>query len=215
MSYPVISWMKGVVGGLNPPAGAADGSEVPARMGRMSEIIMAPYKGAYAEQCARGNVWFASAAAVTIPVNANNLVSVFTLYNPPGSGKNLELIDFVAPVVLATTVVDGIGLYYSAPNNAIAGTFTTKGTPQCGLLGGGASPAGQFYSAYTHSGTPLLACLMGGWGAVTDANSDGPVFNFNGKVLIPPGVAASVAMTTAAGTGSGITLGMSWAEHPV
>lgn len=215
MSYPIISWMKGVVGGLQPPTGGMDGAEVPARMGRMSEIIMAPYKGAYAEQCARGNVWFASAAAVTVPVIAATLVSVFTVYNPPGSGKNLELIDFVAPLVLATSVVDGIGLYYSTAAQTALGTFTTKGTPQCGLLGGGGSPAGQFYSAYTHSGTPLLACLMGGWGAVTDANSDGPVFNFNGKVIIPPGIAASVAMTTAAGTTSGITLGVSWAEHPV
>ena len=47
----------------------------------------------FRERTYQGDVFFASAAAVTLPVNANNLVSVFGIYNPPSSGKILEIID--------------------------------------------------------------------------------------------------------------------------
>jgi hypothetical protein len=207
--------MKGIVGGLQPAAGGADGVEVAARMGRMSELLTAEFKGKYAEQCSRGNVFTANVSGVTVPVVANNLVSVFTLYNPPGSGINMELIDFVAPVVLATTVVDGIGLYYSSAALTAAGTFTTRGVEQCGLLGQVGSARGRFYSAFTHSGTPVLAKLLGGWAAVTDAGANGVEHSLDGAIIIPPGIACSVAMTTAASTASGVALSLSWAELPV
>src|SRR5258707_247543 len=67
----------------------------------------------YAELAARGQVYAASAAAITLPVNAATLASKFGLYNPAGSGVMLELIECEAHYVVATTVVNALGLYYS------------------------------------------------------------------------------------------------------
>lgn len=194
----------------------ADSRPVRNRYSRHGELIASPLGGAFYEQASRGNVWGASAAAVTVPANANNLVSVFAIHNPPNSGRNVELIDFDAINVLATTVVSGIGLYFSTAALTALATFTTPGTIQPAMIGVAIQnqlPQAQFYSALTHSGTPALHTLLGGWGATTAL---APLhYEFKGRAIIPPGIAVSVAMTTAAGTASGITLGLSWAERPI
>lgn len=169
----------------------------------------------YSELALRGKVFSVTVAAVTIPVNAATLVSVCSLYNPPGSGVFLDIISVDAHAVVATTVVDELGVYFSTPDKAILGTFTTRSTAiQNARLGEGAPPIGQFYTAYTHSGTPVLAGLVGGWGAVTDSGSGECSREFKGRLLLPPGCVASLAMTTAASTASGITAEIRYAEVP-
>lgn len=169
----------------------------------------------YAELAARGKVFHLSRAAVTLPVNAATLVSLFGLYNPPGSGTLLEMIELEAHYVVATTVVGGLGLYYSSGTNASGATFTTQiNTIEGGRLGDGAASVCRAYSAVTHVGTPVLADLVGGWGAVTDGGSTPIRKQWNGSIQVPPGVLLAVAMTTAAATGSGFTGLLRWAEVP-
>lgn len=206
-------WLKGLVGGQSPSV--SDGTEVAAKFGRGGDLIMSQQFGQFSDRNSRGQVGFASVAAVTLPAIASGLVSLFTLYNPISSGIYMELIDADFSTVVATTVVDAVALYSSTPVLTAAGTFTTKGSPRSGILQNGFAGVGQFYSAYTHSGTPVLECLLGGWGAVTDGALNTVHYDFKGKVLIPPGVAASFAMTTAAATASGITAGCSWVERPI
>lgn len=205
-------WLKGLVN--SGPSFVANGTEVAARYDSTNGLLVSPFRGQYAELARLGKVFFASAAAVTLPVNAATLASKFGVYNPPSSGVNLELINATAHAVLATTVVDALGLYYSNGTNATGATFTTQGTVQNRLVGG-PSGAGQFYSAVTHVGTPVLLDLIGGWGAVTDGGSTEVSRDFNGSVIVPPGTLLALAMTTAASTASGITLGLSWAEIPI
>lgn len=171
--------------------------------------------GRYAERTYRGKVFFASVAAVTLPVNANNLVSVFGFYNPPASGVLMELIDVEAHSVLATTVVDALGVYSSTAALSAAATFTTPGTARSRRLQDAAGNQVRFYTAVTHSGTPTLEALVGGWGAVTDPTSNATRKEFNGSLIVPQGILFSMAMTTAASTSSGITIGLTWAEIPV
>lgn len=168
----------------------------------------------YRELAMRGQVYTFSRAAVTLPVNTSNLVSVFGIYNPPGSNKFLELIDVEVHAVLATTVVNAVGLYVSSVNLSAAATFTTQTNVglENGRPGEGSQAAALPYSAVTHSGTPRLLDIIGGWGAVTDGGSTPVRKDFNGKWLIPPGMLLSLAMTTAASTGSGITAMLRWAE---
>lgn len=170
----------------------------------------------YAELANRGLVYSASRAAVTIPVNAATLVSVFGLYNPAGSGKMVELIEAEAHAVLATTVVNALGLYYSNGSNASGATFTTQlqSAVENGRAGEGIASVCRFYSAVTHVGTPALLDLIGGWGAVTDGGATPIRKAWDGKILLPPGTLASLAMTTAASTSSGITALLRWAETP-
>lgn len=202
-------YAKGIVG--QTPI-ATDNTDAVIRLGRSTQLIVDQLRGQYAEECSRGNVYNANAAAITLPVNANNLAGKFVLLNPVGSGKYLELIDADISTVLATTVVDSVGLYGMAVPGL--GTLTAVAT-QNGLIGNGASGVGIFYSAATFTGTPLLYALLGGWGAVTDGSLNNVHYPFNGKVLVAPGAAVTLAMTTAASTASGITAGMSWIERPI
>ncbi len=169
----------------------------------------------YAELAARGKVFHLSRAAVTLPVNAATLVSVFGVYNPAGSGVMLELIECEAHAVLATTVVDALGLYYSSGTNASGSTFTTQITTiEQSRLGEGVGSVCRAYSAVTHVGTPVLADIIGGWGAVTDGGATSVRKQWNGSIQVPPNTLLALAMTTAAWTGSGFTGLLRWAEVP-
>lgn len=170
--------------------------------------------GKYAELARRGKVFSASVAAVTLPVNAATLASKFGLYNPPGSGTMLELIEAEAHYVVATTVVNALGLYYSTGTNATGATFTTQGSTECSRVGEAITGVAKFYSAVTHVGTPALLDLIGGWGAVTDTGSTPTRKQWDGKIQVPPGTLLAVAMTTAASTASGFTGVLRWAEVP-
>jgi len=175
--------------------------------------MVSPRSGVYGVSSQRNAGFSATAAAVTIPVNAASLASVFALYNPPGSGVWAELVTLNITTVNATTVVNGYGIYYSTVAKSALATFTTAGTVISNLVG---SPQGkvQFWTSAAHSGTPTLQALCYGHGAVTQSGQvEGVPYRFDGTVLIPPGVLASVAATTAASTASGLTVSASWIEY--
>ena len=167
--------------------------------------------------CAKnGNVFHANVTAVTLPVVASGLVSKFSVYNQAGSGKNLELISCDIGLVLATTVVDVVGLYYEQSAAITLGT-TTYGTAVGGLIGNSNTPAGKFASSLTHTTgiTPTRAMILATFGA-TSSTADNPIhYDFEGKVIVPPGTIISIAMSTAASTSSGVDIGLSWAEWPI
>lgn len=167
----------------------------------------------YAELAARGKVFHFAAAAVTLPVNANNLVSLFGIYNPPGSGVMMELIEAEAHLVVATSVVNALGLY--SLDSQSGATFTTQAnTVRSSRLSEGVSSAVRAYSAVTYSGTPLLQDIIGGWGAVTDGGATPIRKLWDGKIQVPPNNLISLAMTTAAATASSFTGLLRWAEVP-
>lgn len=194
----------------------ADGTTVTNLAGKAGEAMVAEIGGKYYTRTYRGGVFTFTQAAITLPVNAATLASKFGIYNPLGSGKNLELICCDAAYVLATTVVNGMGLYYSTGSNASGSTFTTAGTQISNFINGsGSSSVAQCYSAVTHVGTPTLAAIMFYSGAVTSTAFNTLHYDFDGRVVVAPGTLLAVANTTAAGTGSGTTLAMTWAEVPI
>lgn len=168
----------------------------------------------YQELALRGRVYSITRAAVTLPVNAATLVSLAGIYNPPSSGVFLELIDVAAHYVVATTVVNALGVYYSQGTNATGATFTTQIPIENARVGEGSASSCRAYSSVTHVGTPVLKDIVGGWGAVTDGGSTLVYRKFGGSILFPPGTLVALAMTTAAATTSGVTLSAQWAEIP-
>lgn len=205
--------MEGLV--ANPMTmSTSDGQVGVPTLGKQQDLLMTLLHAKNYVPAYRNARFGANVTAVTVPVVASGLVSVFTLYNPVGSGIYMEIDEVRIGQVLATTVVDAIGLYYSASNLAAAGTFTTKGTIQSSKIGSGLVGVGQFYSAYTHSGTPVRVAMLGSVGAVTDAGMTLPFRTFDGGLLIPEGTAVSVAMSTAAGTASGLDVEAWWNEWP-
>jgi hypothetical protein len=178
----------------------------------MGAVVQSPR---YQYLAARGKVFSFAVAAVTVTVNASNLVSVCSLYNPSGSNVMAEILDVEAHAVVATTVVNALGVYFQNGSLVEAATFTTRSNAIInGRLGEGQTPALQAYSALTHSGTPALAAIVGGWGAVTDPTSCPTRKDFSGSLVIPPRTIVSLAMTTAASTATGVTMQIRWAEVP-
>lgn len=192
---------------------AAGAYTVPVRVGGDGGLMTNPR---YQELASRGLVFSATRAAVTLPVNAATLVSLFGLYNPAGSNKMVEIIDVDAHYVVATTVVNALGIYYSQGSNASGATFTTQlqSAVVSSRVGEGITSVCQFYSSVTHVGTPVLASIIGGWGAVTDGGATPIRRELNGSLQFPPGSLISLAMTTAAATASSMTMQMRWAEVP-
>ena len=196
-----------------------DGTYPVALGGKQGDLIASELHGKFYTTAYRGNLYWANVTGVTIPLKAAALVSVFTLYNPPNSGVVAEIVDTEIGQVLATTVVDAVGWYFSTALLTALGTFTTPGVAgtnfgSCRL---GDTPANkvQFFSAYTHSGTPVRADIIGTFGAVTDPVAVVMSKVYDGRLILPPGIAMSVAMSTAAGTASGLDIGARWAEYPL
>ncbi len=190
------------------------GSELQLEAMAHGHLGVASIHGDYFEANYRGKVFTANVTAVTVPAITSGVVSVFTLYNPPGSNVIGEIINTQIGQVLATTVVDTIAWYSSPPAATAAGTFTTLGTARSSRVQDPTTNAIKFYSAYTHSGTPSREEIVGAFGATTDVNAALPTVQHNGRLLLPPGIAMSLCMSTAAGTTSGLDLQTVWAEWP-
>ena len=207
--------MQGVV---NAPSStsSADGTNPLLLQGKAGEGVVAELHGKWYTAAYRSRVFSGSVAAVTLPTNASNLVSVFSLFNPANSPVNLELLSFNWAYVVATTVVNGIGLYYQRIGGAVTiPTSQTAGTVTSGLIGNTASPQALFLSAATHVGTPVLGTIMGYTGAVTSTAANINKYEFDGKIIVPPNTIVSIAMTTAASTASGFTGSIDWCEWPL
>lgn len=179
-----------------------------ARVGGEGDVLVDAF---HRERCYQGDVSFFHVAAVTLPVNANNLVSVCGIYNPPGSGKILEIIDTDVTSDDATTVVQAIVWVSSTVALSAAATFTTAGTARSRRMQDPSGSVARVYTAVTHSGTPNVEAVVGGFGATTSA---GMMMHkkFDGTLMIPPGVLASVASLTAASTATGLNVGFTWAD---
>ena len=163
-----------------------------------------------------GFVFSANVTAVTLPVVAATLASKFSIYNQAGSGKNLELISADIGFVSTVTVVDVVGLYYEQ-SASLNPTSITFGTAVGGLIGNSTTPVGKFATALTHTSgiTPTRLMILSTFGAVT-STADNPIhYDFDGKVIVPPGTIISIAMSTGAGAASATDIGLSWAEWPV
>ncbi len=210
---PSNFWLKGLVG---PRGFSSDGTEVSARFEKNGALVVTQGRGKWAELCSRGKVFQASVAAVTIPVIANNLVSVFGLYNPAGSGIDMEIIDTEVTAAVATTVVDQfVWAIDLTAAKSLAATFTTLGAPKCRRMTESPANQGRFYSAVTHSGTPETYAPIGQDGATTSPGGGGRRREYDGSLILPPGFLMSVAATVAAGTATGLNIQATWAEIPI
>jgi hypothetical protein len=201
-----------------PPQSLPDATYNPQLGGKSGEAVITELHGKFYTSAYRKILYSANVTAVTVPHIASTMVSVFSLYNPLTSTVNLELVDFDYATVLATTVVDAVGLYWQGSPTAQLATFTTIGVLGTNYFGANPTSAagqGQFYSALTHSGTPVRIKILGTYGAVTTTGNTPCHYDFDGKVILPPGSVVSVAMSTAASTASGMDLGITWAEYPI
>lgn len=211
MTDIVTASVKGIV--RNPAAATiAVATEVQLPLGAHGNVQTSDIHGKWFEVNYRGKLFSFNVTAVTIPQIASGLVSVFTLYNPPGSGVIGEIVATQLGQVLATTVVDTVGWYSSSVALTGLGTFTTIAQARSCNVQGAAANSIKPYSAYTHSGTPIREEIVAAFGATTDAGLAFIEKQHEGRLILPEGVAMSIAMSTAAGTASGLDIQATWAE---
>jgi hypothetical protein len=191
-----------------------DANNVSFLQGRQSELLASEIHGQAYTANYRGKLFQAAVSAVTFPVVTATVAAVFTLYNPPGSGVNAELIYTTMTMQLSTAVVDTIGWYFGTPPQSQASTFTTKGTVNSGKLGASVGNNVLFYSAMTWSGTPVLGDVVGGFGGTTNTTAQFPYKAHNGSLILPQGVAMSLLTSTTVGATTGWGAETKWVEWP-
>lgn len=212
------------VGGLvtNDPQGVfGNNSTQTIALGRSAEQLVAQTHGKFYTPCLGGNIFVLSTAVAgtTIPVQATNLVSTFTLLNPLNSGVNLELIRYELGILNATTVVADISLYYQVGvgSTIAALTSTTALAIRSSFTGAGSNSQALGYSAATFTntvGTNLFRLVnLATFGAVTTTTASSIFKEFDGTIILAPGTAVTVAGSAA--QTQAMTQGLMWAEWPV
>ena len=191
---------------------------LPPSLGRQGEELISELHGKYGTAAMNKALFNFNVTAVAIPVVSSAVASVFTLWNPPSSGVLAEMVDTELGQVLATTVVNAIGWYFTSGSGALAGTFSTKAAANTNYFSArtGDVPNGNVipYTAYTNSGIPVRVDIIGSFGAVTDAGMPLPAKIYDGRLWVPPGVAMSVLASTAITFTAGLDVSCRWIEWP-
>lgn len=217
-------WLKGLVG---QPMAEADGTEVSARFGRFSDLIVTQLHDPFYESTARGNRFNMQLAATTTGIAAGNITGAaaaastnFALWNPVGSNKNIAISKVFIGIV-SGTVVGGPLIHNFATAPSIASVLT-NGAITNGLLGLGQSSVAR--GVAVAAGTTLT-----GGGALTAfrispfffsagsyADLGGQAFeeDVSGDIVIPPGY-MWVPCFAAAGTTVLSAYGVAWEEVPI
>ena len=178
-----------------------DGSFVSAMSDRHGALLQRQLGGQRYAAASRGNVFYSgSVVAGTVvpvyPTAANSLASKGGIVNPPGSGRNMELIAVsVANItgVIAAVSPLYLGLQLNPSGNGLALTAVTKNTSVAATpLGGagGGQPVGYAYSAATAhftSTAPVNDALWYPWGTLETAVGTYPgTAYFDGEIVMGP-----------------------------
>ncbi len=202
--------MQGVV---NAPSStsATDGTNPLALMGKSGELVKTDLHGQWYTAAYRGKLFHGgtAAAGTTIPISSTT-APTFTLYNPIGSGVNLELVKLNIGITNATTVVSPI-LLGVISGLLVAPTSVTALTTYAALVGGNASPIAQLWSAATLAAAAAKFYTID---SVSAASGSFPNFNydFNGTFVLTPGSLVFLCGTAAQTSAS--SAAMTWAEWP-
>lgn len=206
---------------------ATDGNQYTAPLDRQSAQVVTELHGKYYQWAFRGRLFIGSTpiAGVAIPISSSTAPTP-CLWNPIGSGVNAVLVRYTAAYTGGTGVVTGFGYYAltgagsvigaaNAPVSAFAAT-----TPTNAMVGFGAASKVKWSSTgtvtLTAAGTLVKAMNMGQ--AVTAATNTnlpqgGIVEDFDGTLIIPPGVLFYPAGTAA--SGDTFAQSLVWYEAPI
>lgn len=186
-----------------------DGAQGILRQNKDGSLTVAGVHGFYTESVYRGAVFTAAnAAAIAATAGLSATSTVFTLYNPAGSGVNLALLEVT--VVPSGANFGGIWLVANNTVGQAAPATNTSLTIRNALLGGGkpAAGVGLVYSTTTLAAAPVVVRQLGyyvsaaGIGLIRDVT--------DGIVMVAPGAYVSVQAATAIS----LQVGMIWEEIP-
>lgn len=211
--------IKGRVG----PARYGDDMEAAPRMGNQGEVITGNLNPRYYEQTMRGNAFMYSAAIGGTVLAAFATTSAPFIWNPIGSGRNL-IITKVAVGLDATGTTAAGHVVYGVQSNlggnvgtgapVVSGTFVAATNL---LIGSGLVSQMKFAPttvSLTAACTFLCTMGLGQATAATTATSPYTAIDYvEGRIVIPPGSAFSVAASGA--IASTYTISITGLEVPV
>jgi len=191
-------------------ANRADGTQGTMRAGREGQLIQSDLTGRFFEATRLGQVFTVSTApAGTTIVAANNTpvaaaaATILTLYNPPSSGKNLEVIRVYANWLSGTPAAGGL-VYNAVCNQNISAA--QNATPVSNFQFAQGSVAKGFTQTALTGGTTAMVLLRSlpnctPFAGAVAATSVGIncMDEVEGAIVVQPGCALTVA---SAGTGT-------------
>jgi hypothetical protein len=194
--------------------------------GKQGEILDAKLHGDFYSAAYYGNLFQATTlvAGTVIPVQATNLVSTFTIWNPLGSGVNVEMVRYSFAQTTTVQVVGPIALWIQTAvggANVVPASLTALSVRPALWSSTSINPIASnkagVYSAATLVNTMATNMWQGpvlwGAGAVTDSSTAPRNYDFNGTTLLGPGTLATVAAFAAQTAATSQTF--IWSEWPV
>lgn len=191
---------------------AADGSEIPNRLGRHSSQADTDSHAGYGDSVGRGNCFVASTQShVNFGVALTATAVTLTLYNPNGSGKNLVLLEAAATVsgTVASSIVYAVN---DVPGQAIP-TATTALVVRNAQLGTAGGTVAQVFSVATLPAAPVAVRSMFSWTA-TNSTGQSPrsfIDKIDGRLILTPNTAVTLQGVGSVGGIIGI-MSMVWEE---
>lgn len=197
-----------------------DGVTAPLRLGKFREMITGMMAGQYFELARQGRLFMASMQAGASLGTALTATAVtFTLYNPPGSGVYVSLLQCGVTITTEATVAVGAKavLVYAANVNPAAAVpaSVTELVVRPGLLGGPSSNMARAYSAATLPAIPVVVRTHPTAFNNQTAVGDSPLSQMdhvNGSICLMPNAAVTIQGIATASSG---IISMVWGEIPV
>jgi hypothetical protein len=189
-----------------------DGSFGAVRGGNYGEAVVSQFWGKYTELTRRGYVFVAPvAAAAAVPI-ATTLTNAPSLWNPANSGKIVvPLAIQVSLGAIGTPILNGFTLGYltSTGSNVATGlpiATWTNVAPTNLLLGKGTAATTKFAPAVsTYTTNPARLMDLGFGHHLEGTAASGQLysrfdFDFDGKLILPPGTSIHFGSTIATST---------------
>lgn len=192
----------------------ATGAENEARIGPLSELIVAQGLPELYIPNIEGNVWYAPAASVAMTDSAIDTSPPLNVYNPEGSGVNLVMVVLNAAYRSGTFAAGSLNACTARQTTAPSGgTAITPVAGKAGNTGVKASAGtGQTVATLTDCGPIAQVGAFAGGSGVAIQPCD---IDLKGRFVIPPGYVFAIAAKLGTGTSPVADLVLGWVEVPV
>jgi hypothetical protein len=202
----------------------SDGNYLYQAGGKQSEALVSEVHGKYYTGAYRGKVFTANngiAGAVIPVITSTTAQTAISLYNPLGSGINVELIELVVATTVTTStgvigsigfgVLENLGAGVALPTSQVAAT-NIIGSP---MSGGAPLPTAKALNTVTIVAATVFISVALQWGLTTAqaGPSNTGIYRPDGTMILGPGTLWALQGTVA--QSSSFIQQITWAEWPI
>jgi hypothetical protein len=170
----------------------------------------------YKEAALNGRLFFSYCAARATSVPATAQIGNI-IYNPPGSGVNLIMLEWNAQIQVISATTLGLTFGVSQQNSRPT-TVTAADASGCTLLNPPTFTKGMaeaFAIATIVTAPTPVHLLLHNTATILTEGVEEVKGDFEGMYIIPPGNVAAISAITAAVATAGMTSTLTWEEAPI